>query len=116
MKLNPICIRDILIECENSADGFEELYIDENNIPQSLSKYSWCELRYHLAQCKLSNLFDEHSGEDILGGFTINNLSPTGHAFLQNIKPNKVWKKLLTKSITSLPTLISTALEIAGFM
>ncbi len=116
MKFNPNCIRDILIECENSADGFQELYIEEGNVPKSLSKYSWDELKYHLVQCKMSNLFDEYSCEDILGNFTVNNLSPNGHTVLQSIKSNSIWKKLLSKSVASLPTLVSTALEIAGLM
>ena len=116
MKFNPNCIRDILIECENSADGFHELYIEETNIPKSLLKYSWNELKYHLTQCKMSNLFDEYSGEDILGNFTINNLSPNGHMFLQNIKSNSVWKKLLTIGCKSLPALMSTAFDISELM
>ena len=114
MKFNPNCVRDILIECENSADGFQELYIEERNIPDTLSQYLWSELLYHLNQCKMSNLFDEHSGEDILGGFTVNNLSPDGHAFLQKIQSNTIWKKLLKKGIVSLPALISAATEIVG--
>ena len=116
MVFNPDCIRDILTECEKSSDGFQELCIEETNIPCSLSKYSWNELFYHLKQCKSANLFDENSGEDILGDFIVNDLSPEGHKLLQQIKSNSTWKKLLKRGVDSLPSLISIAVDIAGLL
>lgn len=116
MIFNPDCIRDILIECEMLSDGFQEIYIEENNIPCALSKYSWNELLYHLKQCQSANLFDENSGEDILGGFIVNDLSPEGHELLQKIKPISIWKKLLRRGANSLPTLISIVVDIANLL
>ena len=114
MVFNPNCIRDILIECEKTLDGFQEICVEEDNIPCALSQYSWEELLYHLKQCQSADLFDEHSGEDILGGFIINNLSPEGHELLQKIRLDSIWKNLLKRGATSLPTLISLVVDIAG--
>ena len=114
MKFDPDCVRDILIECENSSDGFQELCIEESNIPCTLSKYSWDKLLYHLMQCKSADLFDEHSHEDVLGAFIVNDLSPKGHELLQNIRSDSTWKKLLKKGLTSLPALISVVADIAS--
>lgn len=111
MKFNPKCIKDILIECERVIEPYVELYIEETDIPDSLSKYSWSELLYHLEQCKLSGLFTEKSYEDTTGAYCINDLSPKGHELLTQIRKDKIWNKIVKKGISSLPQLIEIAIS-----
>lgn len=111
MKFNPNCVRDILIECERAIEPYVELYIEESDIPDSLSKYSWSELLYHLEQCKLSGLFADKSYEDTTGAYRISDLSPKGHELLNQICKDKIWKKIIKKGILSLPQLIEIAIS-----
>lgn len=114
MRFNSECVRDILLECERCIGPYEELYIEETDIPLSLSKYSWDELLYHLKQCESANLFNNKSHEDVLGAYVVNDITPKAHDLLEKIRNNKVWKKILRKSVFSIPTLITVAMEIAG--
>ena len=111
MKFNPNCVRDILLECERVIEPYAELYIEEKDIPNSLSKYSWSELLYHLEQCKMAELFEKGSNQDMIGGYTITDLSPKGHELLAKIRSDKGWKKVIKKGIQSLPQLIETVIN-----
>lgn len=112
MRFNPECVRDILFECEEVIEPDKELYLIEYDLPNRLSNYSWNEILYHLKQCHASGLFMYDSHEDTIGGYTVSDLSPKGHELLEKIRSDKVWKKILKKSIASIPTLISVATEI----
>ena len=116
MKFNPNCVRDILLECEKSIEPYAELYIEETDVPASLSKYSWFELLYHLEQCKASKLFTEGSYMDQIGGYRISNLSPAGHDLLNKIRDNKSFKKALKKGAESLTKLIELILNAAQIL
>lgn len=91
MKLNPDCIRDILIEVESQTTFSSEfLYPDDNS--ESLSKYCEDEIFYHIKQCELSGLVTKVSW--FLGGACcIDDLSPSGHEFLANIRIDTNWNK-----------------------
>lgn len=116
MRFNPDCVRDILLECEQRIGPYEELYLEETNIPTALSKYSWDELLYHLKQCKSSNLFNDDLHEDVLGAYVVTDITPKAHELLEKIRNNTLWKKILNKGAVSIPSLISTAIEIAGLV
>lgn len=116
MKLNPDCIRDILISVELNTDSQKHLlYPAELDKCPDLSNYSDNEIRYHLNQCARSNLIYAQK-EDLAGNIRIIDLTPGGHEFLANMRSDTVWNK--TKNVaheigvTSLTALkdISTAL------
>lgn len=118
MKLNPDCVRDILLSVEsictcnrimNYRGGFD-------NNPELLCKYSYEEIVYHIQQCEKYGLIfnveyntNDYDKLDI----DIKDLSLQGYIFIANIREDDIWNK--TKSIAekvgslSLPTLAQIA-------
>lgn len=95
MRLNPDCIRDILLQLEE-FDNFSIRFNDENSLNELvyLEKYSLKEVLYHINQCKYMNFI---SYEENIKFITINDLFPEGHTFLADIRHDTVWNN--TKSI-----------------
>lgn len=92
MKLNPDCIRDILIRVEEVTDaqtGFEY----PNDCACLLEKYSDNELRYHIRQCDMSNFF-KSCKEWSAGIIEITDLTPRGHEFIAKIRDTENWSKV----------------------
>lgn len=103
MKLNPNCIRDILISVEENT-GYR-IYFDypsELDKAPLLAKYSDEEIRYHILQCEKSYLI-EIPTKDINENYAITDLTPKGHEFLANIRSENVWKdvKEVSKKVGS---------------
>jgi len=100
MKLNPNCIRDILIAVEENT-GYN-LYLDypsELDKCPSLQSYKDDEIRYHIYQCYKSGLIELKGTEDLSGNIGINDLTPAGHSFLSNIRSDNIWNNV--KEISS---------------
>lgn len=100
MRLNPNCIRDILLSVEEvSKLGDIIQYTSPEEFPK-LIKYSHDEVLYHINQCKCNEYFlscnISANGDCVL----IGNLSPKAHEFLANIRDDKMWKKVLDKAAT----------------
>lgn len=95
MKLNPDCIRDILLAVEESTDSTQDFhYIRDEHCHDQLRKYDHNEIYYHLKQCHMSGFFTSFlpcDGGDIV---IIRDLTPAGHAFLANIRNNTFWDKV----------------------
>lgn len=100
MRLNPECIRDILLAVEGSTDcnSIFRYSCDEGNHPK-LAKYSHNEIYYHMKQCDASGYFFGFTPCDGGDFVIIRDLSPAGHEFLANIRSENVWGK--TKAIAS---------------
>lgn len=114
MKLNPDCIRAILLCAESSESpggdfiflfsdptGFMDGYsIDSPDIAvnryPALSEFTEDEIRYHLKQCADSGLLllDSPTCSDVV---KVNDLTPAGHKFLADIREDSIWKE--TKSV-----------------
>lgn len=115
MRLNPDCIRDILLFVEENTD-FENNDVDASVLVESLIKYDKNTLFYHINKMNSAKLFDEveYCENELI---YISSLSWTGHAYLDNIRDNNIWAK--TKSAVgklssiSLPILIQKAADIA---
>ncbi len=97
MKLNPDCIRGLLLEVEDATD-FLRMYEYDSKKPQTghLKDFSREEILYHIRQCSLSELilgvkyFD--NGESVI----IPDLSPAGHKFLNNVRQDTIWNHTKT--------------------
>lgn len=96
MKLNPDCIRDILITIEDNTGFGKNMSYNLNSTYDLLQKYTFDEVRYHIDQCELSNLITKVN-KFIDGSCLIQDLSPSGHQFLADIRSDNNWNK--TKSI-----------------
>ena len=97
MRLNPDCIRDILLTVEDNTTFGNFLSFGNATDYAQLSSYSTDEVLYHIKQCELSGLLTKVSWY-IGGSCLIHDLSPYGHEFLANIRSNTNWNK--TKEIT----------------
>lgn len=102
MKLNPDCIRDILLYVENNTDLEHPLSLDPHQIPDELSPYSGAEIMYHIKQAELSGLLLVPSWY-LDGGCLIRYLLPEGHQFLSDIREDSNWNKTkdIAKSVGS---------------
>ncbi|MGT2915575.1 DUF2513 domain-containing protein [Streptococcus dysgalactiae] len=107
MKLNPDCIRDILLNIEERADyGNYALFASKEEFAQ-LPEYSANEIMYHIRQCDNSGFFlgkVSYFSE----GCIVKDLSPLGHEFLANIRQDSNWSK--TKDIAK--NVGSTSLDV----
>jgi hypothetical protein len=98
MKLNPDCIRDILLHCEEyCVTGSYITYKKNESFSYNGNEYSYDEAYYHLRQCEMNEYFYKSSFGNV-GHVTIVDLTPKAHEFLADIRSDAVWKK--TKSIS----------------
>lgn len=93
MKLNPDCIRQILLAVENQT-AFEKPtraydVAEECDFPLE-------EILYHINQCELYGFFTEVR-HYVNGDYNcmIMDLSPKGHEFIADAHSDSVWKKVL---------------------
>lgn len=123
MKLNPDCVRDILIWLENNIkvkndNSFEIKRLTDLN--SGLPQYSEEEIYYVVYNLFQANLIEGRflllpSGSPKI--CEINNITWNGHQFLNNVRPKNIWdatkagaSKLGIMSISALNTL---AMEIS---
>jgi len=93
MRLNPDCVRNILLMVEESS-GFGKVVLFKNSQDyDKLKKYPNDEVCYHIEQCRLSGFLtrvdwtmDQHC--------CIYDLTPSGHEFLANIRADTNWNKV----------------------
>lgn len=119
MRLNPDCIRDILLAVEENTSYSTAMEFSTYTQFDELKQYSTEEILYHIKQCELSGLLtrvDWFMG----GGCLIHDLSPKGHEFLANIRSDNVWNKTkeTAKSIGSfsLTALTQIAVSVVSAM
>ena len=97
MKLNPDCIRDILLDVEDDTDFHTVCDYNVNKPrPSRMHKYRHEELLYHVRQCELSELILGVHFYDGGVHFTIQDLSPNGHKFLNNVRKDNIWNNTKT--------------------
>ena len=89
MKLNPDCVRDILLAVEEGCDIGRGVSIPGPNYSR-LQPYNESEVLYHVRQCDLSG-FLYQAKTDLLGTYTIRDLTPAGHEFLAHIRKDTIW-------------------------
>lgn len=119
MRLNPDCIRDILLVVEEHTDITHIVQLDFSSDEDTescfnqLNKYSKDELMYHVKQCELCGFFTDVNW--FLGGqCAIHYLSPYGHEFLANIRADTNWNKVKRKATEVGSESLSVLAQIAG--
>lgn len=114
MRLNPDCIRAILLSVEEATDSERIFrYGKDDNTHQHLTKFTHNEIYYHMRQCNASGLlvgFTPCDGGDLV---IIRDLSPEGHEFLANIRNNNFWEKVKDISAKIGTPAMSSMLHIA---
>lgn len=116
MRLNPDCIRDILIATEEMTDGKKIITINCNH---SFKEYSAETLRYHFLQCLRYGYFVDGKFLGNTNLFQFTDISPKAHEFLANIRDNTIWNKVKKKAceagVNSIDALVQIALEIVKY-
>ena len=92
MKLNPDCVRDILLTAEENCDFLSPWDFHKGDSIDRLNSYSHEEIAYHIRQCELSRLLEAVEYCDGGDWITITDLTPDGHKFLADIRSDTVWK------------------------
>ena len=99
MKLNPDCVRDILFAIEDLSMPHSLITSDKLSQTSFLTNYSNDEILYHLQQLDWSGyIITPNKNKTIDGMFFVNDLSPSGHEFISNIRKDTNWNKV--KSIS----------------
>lgn len=95
MKLNPDCIRDILLTIEAKTDFHQSWYFNlSNDFDEPLSNYTSDEIIYHISQCDKAGLIDGCRFYDNGEAGYVGDLSPYGHQFLADIRSDTVWSNV----------------------
>lgn len=99
MKLNPDCIRDILLVIEG-CNFNEEIRL--NYLIQQLSAYTPDEIEYTCLKLYegdfINALTVQLSGDVIPRIVSITDMTYSGHQLLENIRPDTVWEKTKTSA------------------
>lgn len=88
MRLNPDCIRDILISFNDKIDLSIPYIVKEINCKDICDKYSVEELYYHVRQCLYHDFL---TGIDKGNCIEIRGISPVGYDFLAYFYDEKDW-------------------------
>lgn len=97
MELDPDCLRNILFTVEEHASFSKSVEMSAFKADGLLQNYGFEKLMYHIRQADLSGLTVGTKFYNI--GFSIKDLSPTGHEFLSNIRNDTNWRK--TKKVAA---------------
>lgn len=119
MKLNPDCIRDILLLIEKSEQDSSYLY-EQSNKPAELHAYTNAEIMYHASQCSKHGFVEGFSANDLGDIFFVCDITPAGHEFLANIRSDTFFNNVKSvckdigvsslKDISQVALLAATAL------
>lgn len=114
MRLDPDCVRDILLTVEENTGYRKELQISrEEPLPEQLQKYGFNAVAYHVSQCIMAGLLVE--GHHFLRvEIAIADLTPAGHEFLANIRADTNWSKIKQKAKAVGSESLSVLAQIAG--
>ncbi len=115
MRLNPDCIRDILLTVEEKCDFDMPWEYNKDDIDSDyLCNYSHNEIVYHIRQAEESRLITGLHYYDGGSSVLISDLSPKGHEFLSNIRSDTVWNdvkevstKVGSRSLTAITQIAS---------
>ena len=94
MKLNPDCIRDILLEIEEIPSIKHYYRFDSKSILEKFPTYTVEEIMYHLRQCELHGFLLNPSHGINYEYYVVYDLTPKGHEFLANIRNNNFFNKV----------------------
>lgn len=116
MRLNPDCVRDILLDMEENTDFGTFIHYDpkeDHEAFRRISKYPPDEVLYHIRQCEYSGLLIVQTWT-MAPSVVIKDLSPAGHEFLANVRADTNWNKVKEKAKIVGSESLSVLAQIAG--
>lgn len=99
MKLDPSCVREILLFCEKSLGLDESMswkYLQLSDFGKHLTKYPKETIAYTLVLLDEAGYIDCNvvEADDCLIEIYVNRLTYAGHEFIETVRPDSVWKKV----------------------
>ena len=94
MKLNPDCVRDILLDIEETTTINTSWVYDSQTPSKRLSRYDKFEIAYHARQCYASQLVSDFHLYGDSDKISISDLAPAGHEFLTHIRSDTFFGKV----------------------
>lgn len=91
MKLNPDCVRDILLTVEDLTGYNQHFTYPSENCPR-LEQYTPEEVKYHFCQCGKADFIEIDTTID--DSFEVYDLTPAGHEFIANIRKDSFFSKV----------------------
>jgi hypothetical protein len=91
MRLNPDCIRDILLKLEEITDGKVVYDFDAKNATKLSNKCPVNEILYHLNICIENNFIKGRTNGNC---YYVQDITLIGHTFLSDIRSDKNWNKV----------------------
>ena len=113
MRLNPSCIREILLAAEDVITYDKSFHYQKGQISKLTLTYTHDEILYHISQAKDAGLITTSPFYDSGEFLYITDITPYGHEFLANIRPESVWDKIKALGTPSLPILLTLAKDFA---
>ena len=114
MRLDPDCVREVLMAAETMTDGKKLIGWD---CSEPFGKYDADVFRYHVLQCMRYGYFIDGDFVGRTDCFRFRDISPAAHDFLANIRDNAIWEKVKQATakagVASLQLLAQLALSIA---
>ena len=103
MKLNPECLRDILLEIENASEMSK--LVDLTGSEPRLLKYNINEVKDHVYECYKNRFFEDKTKYSDSLDCPIGNLSTIARNFIENTRSERSWTntKLAVKRFPSFP-------------
>lgn len=114
MRLNPDCVRSILLTLEERTGYIPAVEISENNFLEFplLKEYTYTEIAYHINQCDYDEYFTECERR-MDESFIIFDIAPKAHKFLSDVRSDNNWNAVKAKAkeigSNSLPVLTQIA-------
>lgn len=107
MELNKDCVRDVLLSCEELLKMDEEGYMNSlshEELEQVLPNYKTEDIIYTVVKLQEAGFLDvkvTRASGNILVDVRINDITFTGHEFMNDIRDDDNWKKVkeIAKSV-----------------
>ena len=113
MKLNPDCLRDVLLAIESLAGGEDSPWLFSDDLPPQLLPYTFEELEYHIRQCERAG-YIEVGRRFIDQSVEIIDLSFSGHAALDSVRNPEVHRRAKLEWLSSVRDGLVSA-TVSGF-
>lgn len=116
MRLNPDCMRDILLVAEDQVPLNSSLSM--GSLLSSLPNYSKDELTYTCLKLNEGNLLNisKMNSDNAISVACISDITYEGHQFLENIRNQSTWEtvkqKLSLLGSSSVPVIMSVASQV----
>lgn len=117
MKLNPDCIRVIMLYLETNLKSGKSLSASDLMNSDLISSFTREDVDYSLIQLHKENMISCNIRKDIVGGFRIKviDIEPQGHKLCSQLRDNSIWNKIKPQ-LEKVGTIMEISTALATFV